>query len=301
MPTLHEPVLLDEVLESLNPQAGQNFIDCTFGGGGHSLAILEKVKPDGKLLGIDWDPGTLSDSHNNNLILVKDNYRNLKEIYRQIAKKHNFSEVSGILLDLGLSSDQLEDETRGFSFNTSGKLDMRFSKDTGGLTASEILSSYSEKELSEIFKDYGEEPLAKLIAHSIVTARENGEDLQSAVVLVRLIEDLYHRKFRKPSRKHPATRVFQALRIAVNREFENIEKVLPQAIDLLRVGGRLAVISFHSGEDRIVKNFFKRLAEVDDAKIKLITKKPIIAKDQEINLNPRARSAKLRVIEKIRK
>jgi 16S rRNA (cytosine1402-N4)-methyltransferase len=299
MPTLHEPVLLEEVLDILEPQPGQNFIDCTFGGGGHSLAILKKIEPDGKVLGIDWDCRALSDSHNKNLILIKDNYCNLKKIYNQVSVKHDFEKVSGILLDLGLSSDQLEDLDRGFSFFTSGKLDMRFDKDSERITAGEILLTYSQKELENIFRNFGEEPLAVLIARKIVIAREAGEDLQSADMLVRLIEEIYRKKFKSKSRKHPATRVFQALRIAVNNEFENIEKTLPQAIDLLAKGGKLVVISFHSGEDRIVKNFFRKMSKVDDSKIKIINKKPIIAKDKEIKNNLRSRSAKLRAIEKI--
>jgi 16S rRNA (cytosine1402-N4)-methyltransferase len=222
-----------------------------------------------------------------------------KKIYNQVSVKHDFEKVSGILLDLGLSSDQLEDLDRGFSFFTSGKLDMRFDKDSERITAGEILLTYSQKELENIFRNFGEEPLAVLIARKIVIAREAGEDLQSADMLVRLIEEIYRKKFKSKSRKHPATRVFQALRIAVNNEFENIEKTLPQAIDLLAKGGKLVVISFHSGEDRIVKNFFRKMSKVDDSKIKIINKKPIIAKDKEIKNNLRSRSAKLRAIEKI--
>lgn len=299
MLTIHEPVLLAEILDYLNPQPGQNFIDCTFGGGGHSLAIVERVKPAGKVIGIDWDKNTLADSHNQNLILVNDNYRNLKAIHDRCRKKFGLQEINGILLDLGLSSDQLADEERGFSFHATGKLDMRFDETGDRPTAAELLQSSSAKELAEIFEVYGEEPLAKIIAKEIVAARSKGEDIQSAAMLVRLIEDIYRRKFRQPSRKNPATRVLQALRIAVNDEFGNIRATLPQAISILAPGGRLAVISFHSGEDRIIKSFFKEAAGSDYARIKILTKKPIVAGEAEIKANPRSRSAKLRVIEKI--
>lgn len=299
MPTIHEPVLLQEILTQLNPQPGQNFIDCTFGGGGHSLELLERILPDGKIAGIDWDKNTIQQSSNKNLILVNDNYRNLKSIYERLKKENSMGEISGILLDLGLSSDQLSDEERGFSFDSTGPLDMRFDTDSAGQTAADILNDSSEQELVMIFEEYGEEPLAKIIAKEIIKERNAGSDVRSAEMLVQLIGEIYRRKFRQPSRRNPATRVLQALRIAVNDEFGNIRITLPQAIDVLRPGGRLAVISFHSGEDRIVKNFFRDMAKIDHPRIKLITKKPIEATDEEIKSNPRSRSAKLRVIEKI--
>lgn len=299
MPTIHEPVLLQEILTHLNPQPGQNFIDCTFGGGGHSLALLQRVLPEGRVVGIDWDPHVVQDSHNNNLILVNDNYRNIKNIYARLHQKGKLGEISGILLDLGLSSDQLEDEDRGFSFASVGPLDMRFDTESGGQTAADVLLTSSERELERIFTDYGEEPLAKIIAKAIIRERAAGAQIQSADVLVQLIGDIYRRKFRQPSRRNPATRVLQALRIAVNDEFGNIRVTLPQAIDILRPGGRLAVISFHSGEDRIVKNFFRDMAKSDYPKIKIVTKKPVEAGAEELAANPRARSAKLRVVEKL--
>lgn len=299
MPTIHEPVLLKEVLTYLNPRPGQNFIDCTFGGGGHSLAMLDKVKPDGKIIGIDWDARAVQSSSGNNLILVNDNYGNIKEIHSKLKASGDLGEVNGILLDLGLSSDQLSDEERGFSFDSAGPLDMRFNPESGGRTAAEILRESGADELERIFTEYGEEPLAGIIAKAIVQNREQGEDVASAEMLVRLVTDIYRHKFRQPSRRNPATRVIQALRIAVNDEFGNIRKVLPQAIDILASGGRLAVISFHSGEDRIVKNFFRDMAKADHARIRAVTKKPVIASPEEIKANPRARSAKLRIIEKL--
>lgn len=299
MPTIHEPVLLQEILAQLDPQPGRNFIDCTFGGGGHSLELLERIKPDGKLLGIDWDKNTIQTGSNSNLILVNDNYKNLKAICERLKKDQKLGEISGILLDLGLSSDQLSDEERGFGFDSAGPLDMRFDTDSGGRTAADIISAASERELIRIFEEYGEEPLAKIIAKEIIKQRNEGADLRSADMLVQLIAAIYRRKFRQPSRRNPATRVLQALRIAVNDEFGNIRAALPQAIDVLAPGGRLAIISFHSGEDRIVKNFFRDMAKADHPRIRLITKKPIEASPAEVKANPRSRSAKLRVIEKI--
>ncbi|MFA6594564.1 MAG: 16S rRNA (cytosine(1402)-N(4))-methyltransferase RsmH [Candidatus Buchananbacteria bacterium] len=295
MPSIHEPVLLKEVLHYLNPQPGDNFIDCTFGGGGHSLAILELVKPEGKVLGIDWDAEAIQNSANENLILVNDNYRNLKKI---IGAAPDLGRIKGILLDLGLSSDQLADDERGFSFRSAGVLDLRFNP-AASRAAAELINDSSEAELVKIFTDYGDEPLAKPIARQIITARQQGLRIETAEDLVNIISDIYQKKFKTPSKKHPATRVFQALRIAVNDEFGNIAAVLPQAIDLLAPGGRLAVISFHSGEDRLVKRFFKDMAGSETPRIKLITRKPIEAGKEETAVNPRSRSAKLRVIEKI--
>lgn len=300
MPSIHEPVLLNEVLAYLNPQPGRNYIDGTFGGGGHSLALLTKIKPDGKVLGFDWDPGAVKTSKKGNLILVNDNYKNLKEAAKKFQAAGEIGEISGVLLDLGLSSDQLADEERGFGFESTEPMDMRFNPAEGGPKAAELIMNASEAELARIFTDFGEEPLAKQIAKAIVAHRQKGEDLQSAAMLVRLIADIYRRKFRVPSRKNPATRVMQALRIAVNDEFGNIAAALPKAIDVLTVGGRLAVISFHSGEDRLVKNYFRQMATTDYPRIKLVTKKPIEGTEAEIKANSRARSAKLRVIERIR-
>jgi len=295
MTTLHEPVLLAEVLEGLNPQPNQNYVDCTFGGGGHSLAILERIKPNGKLIGIDLDPQVVQDSQNANLVLVNDNYRNLKKIVND----SGISKISGVLLDLGLSSDQLGSEDRGFSFQGQGFLDLRYNPNSDSPTAAQILKSYSEQELFEIFKEYGEEPLARPIAKKIIASRKGGNSIETADMLVQLVSDEYRRRFRSRSRHNPATRVFQALRIAVNDEYGNIRAALPQVIEILEPGGRLAVISFHSGEDRIVKHYFKGEVAKDDKKIKILTKRPIIASDRESADNPRSRSAKLRIIEKL--
>lgn len=295
MATLHEPVLLQEVLDGLNPQPNQNYIDCTFGGGGHALAILEMIKPLGKLIGIDWDPQVVQNSQNENLILVNDSYKNLKKIINEL----RINKISGILLDLGLSSDQLDSGDRGFSFQGEGFLDLRYNPESDRPTAAEILRTYSEKELLTIFKNYGEEPLAWPIVKQIIKRRQNAKFIETADMLVQLVSDEYRRKYRSRSKHNPATKVFQALRIAVNDEYGNIKNVLPDAIEILASGGRLAVISFHSGEDRIVKHFFKKEVVKEQPKIKIITKKPIIASEDEIRKNPRSRSAKLRLVEKI--
>ena len=295
MITIHEPVLLKEVLEYLDPQPNQNFVDCTFGGGGHALAILKRTAPQGKLIGIDWDPQTVQNSKNQNLILVNGNYKNLTKIIND----SGISKIHGILLDLGLSSDQLEAKDRGFSFQNKGFLDLRFNPQSQDLTAAEILKTYNEQELIKIFKEYGEEPLAQAIAKKIIAKRRDGQAIETTDMLVQLVSEIYRKKFKNKSRKNPATRIFQALRIAVNDEFGNLKSVLPQAIKILASGGRLAVISFHSGEDRMVKHFFKNEIKKELPKIKILTKRPITPSTEEIKENPRSRSAKLRVIEKI--
>ncbi|MEI6288019.1 MAG: 16S rRNA (cytosine(1402)-N(4))-methyltransferase RsmH [bacterium] len=297
--TIHEPVLLEEILKYLDPASNQNFVDCTFGGGGHSLAILEKIKPQGKVLGIDWDSQAVPKSQNKNLILVNDNYKNLSDIINGLNNVSTIGKINGILLDLGLSSDQLGQRDRGFSFQSQGLLDLRYDINSDRPTATEILRSYSEQDLFQIFKDYGEEPLASAIAKTISAYRREGRPVETAEVLVQLVSNVYKRIFKSRSKKNPATRVFQALRIAVNDEFGNLRSVLPQAIGLLEPGGRLAVISFHSGEDRLVKNFFRSIGGKENPTIKILTKKPVIASHDEKEKNPRSRSAKLRVAQKL--
>jgi len=208
----HEPVLLNEVLSYLNPQPGDVVVDCTFGGGGHGLAILEKVKPNGKLIGIDWDPEVITDSQNDNLILVNDNYKNLKEIINRLQKDDSsINRVSGILLDLGLSSIQLDSQDRGFSFKSEGRIDLRFNPDDDRPTGEEILRKYSEKDLADILSEYGEEPLAGPIARQIVADRQKGKFIETTDMLVQLVSRVYRRKFKGFSRKNPATRTLQAL------------------------------------------------------------------------------------------
>jgi 16S rRNA (cytosine1402-N4)-methyltransferase len=295
---MHIPVLLKEVIEYLNPQPGQNFIDCTIGGGGHSLEIAERIKPDGKILGIDWDESAMkrlevSDKRleiGRRLILVHDNYRNLESI----VKHYNFFPVSGILLDLGFSSDQLESSGRGFSFQKDELLDMRYDWNQF-LAAEEIVNRWPEDELVRIFKEYGEERSAARIARTICRERARRPILRTTE-LVGAIEAATPIRQRR-GKIHFATRVFQALRIAVNDELDNLRAGLEAASDILAPGGRLAVISFHSLEDRIVKNFFRDGAK--RGRLKILTKKPITPSREEIGQNPRSRSAKLRVAIKL--
>ena len=308
----HEPVLVKEVIEYLAPKPNENFIDCTLGGGGHAKEILKMTSPNGKLLGIDLDAEAIKAAKENlqefgqRVNLVNDNYKNLK----QIIYDSGFNQINGILLDLGLSSYELQDAARGFSFKGSDKLDMRFGQE--GLTASDILNNYKEEELARIFKEYGEERFSRQIAKEIVTERKHNKILKTDQ-LVSLIAKVYQHK-PKPRNINIATKVFQALRIEVNDELNNLKKVLPDALNVLAQGGRLAVISFHSLEDRIVKEFFKREAKEcicppeipvcicgHQAQLKILTKKPIMPSLAEINNNPRSRSAKLRIAIKINK
>ncbi len=306
----HEPVLLNEVIQYLAPEPNENFIDCTIGGGGHAKEILKKTAPNGKLLGIDLDPQAISASAENlnefkaRISLVNDNYKNLK----QIVYVAGFTQISGILLDLGLSSFELQDSARGFSFKGSAFLDMRFGQT--GQTAADILNNYKEIDLIKIFKEYGEERYARQIASEIVRQRKINK-ITKTDQLVAIIENVYKNK-PKPRKIHVATRVFQALRIEVNDELNNLKKVLPVILPLLNKGGRVAIISFHSLEDRIVKQFLKREAKEclcppylpvcqckHHAQLKILTKKVITPSLAEIKANSKSRSAKLRAAVKI--
>jgi 16S rRNA (cytosine1402-N4)-methyltransferase len=310
MSSVHQPVLLKEVLEHLAPAPGQNFIDGTFGGGGHSAEILKRIAPDGKLLAIDADKNTEKYKEikgNKNIIFVNDNFCNLQKIVQK-----NFPyPVHGILLDLGLSSDQLENSGRGFSFQKDEPLDMRFDVNQD-LTAAHILNSYSLENIYDIFKNFGEFAYARLLSQSVFKQRKI-KKFATTFDLVNLIAHIHPR--RHWEKIHPATLPFQALRIAVNDELESLKQVLPQAVEILAPGGRLAIISFHALEDRIVKNYFRELSRLcpsnhnDPATqldyggqapiIKILTKKPIVPSEEEMRENPRSRSAKLRAIEKI--
>jgi 16S rRNA (cytosine1402-N4)-methyltransferase len=290
MSSVHIPVLQKEVLDFLNPKANENFVDCTIGEGGHAFAILERILPNGKLLGIDWtielieSLRTRAGNLNKNLILVCDNFANLKSI----VERHGFRRVSGILFDLGLSSWHLERSGRGFSFFRDEPLDMRFRE--GTLTAQEIVNKLPQNELEKVLKTYGEERFAKRIAREIVTSREK-EPITSTLQLVTLVEKAVPYWYQR-RRIHPATKTFQALRIAVNDELNNLERVLPQTLEILKPNGRLVVISFHSLEDRIVKNFLRENAR--KGLLEILTKKPIKASAEEVEINPRSRSARLR-------
>lgn len=293
---MHIPVLQKEVLEFLDPKPGENLIDCTIDGGGHAMEILKKNSPDGKLLGIDLDKkmiaaleAKIKSENLNNLIVAEGNFKNLKKI----AEEKKISNVSGILIDLGWSSIQIEESGRGFSFLKNEPLDMRYSN--SGMTAAEAVNRLDEKELADIFWQYGEERFSRRIAKKIVEARKKKRIL-TAFDLVEAVKMSVPRSYER-GRLHPATRVFQALRIYVNQELENLKEVLPQAVEILAPEGRLAVISFHSLEDRIVKNFFREAKK--EGKLEILTKKPIVPSDEEIKANSRSRSAKLRVVRKI--
>jgi 16S rRNA (cytosine1402-N4)-methyltransferase len=303
---VHVPVLLDEVIAGLQARRGGYFVDCTVGLGGHAAAILEIISPSGKLLGIDADPEAIKISqdklsdYGEAVTLVNDNFVNLEAIYR----RYHFHPVDGILFDLGVSSLQLDTAERGFSFHLDAPLNMRFDSEPG-LTASDIVNSFSEQELAKLIEKYGEERHSRRIARHIVQNRP----IANSVELAHLIEQALGGKRAKI---HPATRTFMALRIAVNNELQNLELALKQTIDLLRPGGRLTVISYHSLEDRIVKQFMRDAASScvcppgtvichcgHTPTLKLISRKVIKPTSLEIESNPRSRSAKLRIAERL--
>lgn len=287
---IHVPVLLREVIEHLKPEPKTVFIDGTVGLGGHSKALMERVLPLGRLLAIDRDPRNLDIAketlvdYTDAVIFVCDSFANMK----QHAYDQQLTQVNGILLDLGFSSAHIEDASRGFSFLAEGLLDMRYDPDQS-LTAQEIVNKWSEDDLAEIFRKYGEEKQARKIAQALIRQRKH-HPFTTTIELAEYIEAIIPRR----GKVHPATKVFQALRIAVNDELGELERVLPDAVELLAPGGRLAIISFHSLEDRIVKHFFKKHPELT-----VVTKKPVAPSEREIKQNPRARSAKLRVAEKL--
>jgi len=284
----HIPVLQKQVLEYLNPKPNENFIDATFGAGGHSAAILKENGPHGKILGIELDAELLKIAElRKRLILAQGNFVNLKEI----VENNNFKNISGILIDLGFSSWHIEKSGRGFSFQKNEPLDMRFSSDSD-LTAKEILNQWPEKEIENILKEYGEERFAKRIAKKIYEVRKI-KSINTTFELVGIIKKSVPKWYQR-QRINPATRTFQALRIAVNDELNNLRKFLPQALEILNPDGRLVIISFHSLEDRIVKNFFRKKKR--QGLVKVLTKKPVRPDREEIKINPRSRSAKLRAI-----
>ena len=294
MESVHIPVLQNEVAKFLDPKPNNDYVDCTIGEGGHARAILEKILPNGKLLGIDLTEELIEalklkfKDFKQNLVLVCDNFSNLKEI----AEKHGFRNVSGVLFDLGLSSWHLEKSGKGFSFMREEPLDMRYE---GGVSAEEIVNGCSEEEIARILKEFGEERFARRIAKTIVEKRRV-KPIKTTFQLVDVVRSAVPLWYQK-RRIHFATKTFQALRIAVNGELENLKETLPQAVDILKTGGKIVVISFHSLEDRIVKNFFRENSK--NGKLKILTKKPVVPTIEEVRVNPRARSAKLRVAVKI--
>jgi len=292
---LHFPVMKEEVIQLLNPKPGENFVDCTLGEGGHSMAMLERNKPHGKVLGIDSDPEILEKlklkvkdaDFKERLVLVCENFANLGTIIR----KYDFKPVSGVLFDLGLSSWHLEESGRGFSFLRNEPLDMRYNP-SNALTAEAIVNFWSLKEIEKILRLYGQERFSRRIAEEIVKSRPLKTTVDLVMAVERATPSWYHR-----GRIHFATKTFQALRIAVNSELENLEKALPQALDIMESGGRLVVIAFHSLEDRIVKNFMRNKAK--EGSLKILTKKPVRPSREEVAENPRSRSARLRAAVKV--
>ena len=285
----HTPVLLDETLRYLNPQPGGRFIDATLGAGGHARAILERTSPGGPLLATDRDPSVLEHARAvlevfvPRLQLVQANFSEIDIVARQ----HGFLDVDGVLADIGVSSMMLDDPSRGFSFMREGRLDMRMDQ-TQDLDASEVVNTYGEKEIADILFQFGEERRSRPIARSIVRSRP----LSTTTDLVRAVESVMGAP--RFGQIHPSTRTFQALRIFVNDELGGLEKFIDGAMAIVRPGGRIVVIAFHSLEDRIVKNKF-RSSTVPG---KPLTKKVVIASDDERRQNPRSRSAKLRAWER---
>jgi 16S rRNA (cytosine1402-N4)-methyltransferase len=309
----HLPVLVDEVIQMLAPAAGSLHIDATLGGGGHTERILEAASPDGRLLGLDADPAAIARvearlraRYGDRLVLRQANFREL----RTVAPEAGFGAVDGMLFDLGLSSFQLADRERGFGFRTGGPLDMRF--DPGrGVPAAELLATLDTAELTALFRRFGDEPQAARIARAIVAGRRTAP-ISTAEELAALVERVAPGNPRVRRRIHPATRVFQALRIAVNEELDALQDGLAAAVDLLRPGGRLVVLSYHSLEDRIVKRFIaaERRGCVcppelpvcvcgRNPRLRLVTRPSLTPSAAEIAANPRARSARLRAAERL--
>ncbi|MFC1654055.1 16S rRNA (cytosine(1402)-N(4))-methyltransferase RsmH [Patescibacteria group bacterium] len=285
----HNPVLVNEVIEALKPSKNKVLIDATAGGGGH---IKELTHAGSRVLGIDQDPDAINfiktrqDFDQSQLTLVEGNFENI----HQIAIDHKLDQVDGVLMDLGVSSHQFDTPERGFSFQHEAPLDMRMSPNLA-VTARDLINGLGKKELYDLFTKYAQEKLARPIAQAIISAR-SVEPIESTKELARIVERVYGSK---KSHLHPATKVFQALRMAVNDEINTLKTVLPQALRLLKKDGRLAIISFHEGEDRIVKQFFK---SIEGEKYEILTKKPITPNRDELSKNIRSRSAKLRILQK---
>lgn len=306
----HYSVLCSEIIDSLNIVPDGVYVDATLGYGGMSSKILEKLNENGLLIGIDQDKEAREYSEKllskigSNFKIVAANFSELDKILEEL----EIEKIDGIIFDLGFSSPQIDDEKRGFSFMKDGTLDMRMNLDSK-VTAKDIVNTYSEEKLTKCFYEYGEEKLSRVIAKKIIEYRKNKE-IEKTLELVEIIKSATGANYF--FKTHPERKIFQALRIEVNNELSVIKMALPVAIDHLKKGGRMSVITFHSLEDRIVKNIFKEYSEVDEivkglpdipeeyqAKIKLINKKPIMAKEEELKENSRSHSAKLRIIERL--
>ncbi len=309
---IHIPVLLKEVLYYLNLKQGDIIFDGTLGGAGHTVEIIKAIAPTGKVIGVDLHSQTLSTAasklkrFSKELVLINDNFANIKEILKRI----NIKSIDGMLLDLGLSSFLIDKSKRGFSYLKDEKLDMRFD-DSSSISAFNVVNEYPEGKLIEIFRKYGEERWAGLIAKNIVSHRKVG-DIKTTGELVEIVKNSIPRKFKYQRKGHPAKRIFQAIRMEVNRELDNLKKAIEDGFEVLKSGGRMVIISYHSLEDRLVKSEFLqyegictcppnfpvcKCGRVERAKI--ITRKVVKPGLGEIGLNPRSKSARLRVLEKL--
>lgn len=301
----HIPVMVDEVLAYLSPEKGGIYVDCTIGGGGHSLKILEVLGPGGMLIGLDQDPEAVEESSKmfrgrKDVRIIQANFADLEEVL----KRQNIQEVNGCLFDLGVSSHQLDSSMRGFSFRAKARLDMRMNFNSK-TTAYDLVNRLSAKELEKLFREYGEERFARRISQRIVERRKSAP-ICTTLELARIAEECVPGVKRKRM-LHPATKIFMALRIKVNRELDSLNEGLNAAVRVTSEGGRIIVISYHSLEDRLVKTRFREYSKRDVSeaqfglikvypvkKLSVLTKKPLQPKDEEVETNARARSAKLR-------
>ena len=306
----HLPVLLNECLDALDIKEDGIYVDCTLGGAGHSLEILKRLSSKGRLIGIDQDEDALSAAKENikefnNVTFVHDNFYNIKAILAKL----EIEKVDGILMDLGVSSFQLDSAERGFSYMKDAKLDMRMDR-SQGLSAYDVVNNYGEQEIGDVLRNYGEEKFSKRIANFIVDRRAI-KSIDTTLELVNVIDAAIPAKYKREG-GHPAKRTFQGIRIEVNGELKILNKAIVDGVESLNSGGRMAIITFQSLEDRIVKNVFKEMKDPckcpkelpmcvcgKTAIVKLISRKPIVASLEELEINKRSRSAKLRVAEKI--
>jgi 16S rRNA (cytosine1402-N4)-methyltransferase len=296
----HKPVLLNETIKYLAVEPGELYVDATVGGGGHAAEILAKG---GKVIGIDQDPSavTAAIKHlrqacpDGAFWIKQGNFADLEQIIMDLSGKTGEQKVAGVLFDLGVSSHQLDAEGRGFSFQKDEELDMRMNPNQE-LTAKALINNLKQEELYEIFAKFAQEKLSKFIAEDIIRARRE-EPIETTGQLAEIVKKVYAEHYQGRSRIHPATKVFQALRIVVNQELKNLQQALPQAAERIKQDGRLAVISFHEGEDRIVKQYLRKLE--DQNRFAVLTKHPIQPAEEEINKNYRSRSAKLRAGRKL--
>lgn len=304
----HYTVMLHEAVDALNCIDGKIYVDCTLGGGGHSKLILEHIQPNGKLISFDIDDDAINAaskklSQYQNIHIVKNSYTNIKQVLNELGI---YKITGGVLFDLGASYHQLTKQERGFSFSKEAPLDMRFNQDND-FSAYDVVNTYSEDELVKIFSEYGEERFSKRIAKAIVEQRK----IKKLETTTELAELIVKSTPKIKSNIHPATRVFQAIRIEVNQELKNVKNALEDVLDLLDINAIISVISFHSLEDRLVKQFFKyhstrchcernqMICNCPPPKLELVNKKPIIASDKELGENPPSRSAKLRIAKRI--